>query len=97
MAYTIGYCPQCGAQIMVQDTNGRWNSFKRNYRQLDMVFENGQKSRTIICATCAQAPNAQVLIDSILAPNSQAGEMAIAMIRPLGLPVGFEVRGRSWQ
>lgn len=71
-AYTLGKCPQCGDKIMVRDAAGRWNSTKPNFRQMDLVFENGQKMRTIICEGCSQAPDYEKLMSAILHKNSKA-------------------------
>lgn len=73
MAYKIGYCPQCKAQIMVRDAAGRWNSQKTNYSQIDLVFEDGLKVRTAICKDCAANPDYEKLFEEIVASGSQAG------------------------
>ena len=73
MYYKVGHCPQCGIQVMVQDTNGRWNSFKSNYRQADLYFEDGHRVRTVICEDCLENPDFQKIMDSLLHKDSQAG------------------------
>lgn len=70
--YKIGHCPQCQAQIAVQDPNGKWSSKKKNWAQMDMTFSDGHKVRTTICKTCLLAPDYQKIMDAIFAPDSQA-------------------------
>lgn len=72
MAYKIGYCPQCDGQIMVQDTNGRWNSFKPTFRQAYLLFDDGFRVKTTICSTCIENPDYQKLMDSIVSADSEA-------------------------
>lgn len=89
--YRIGFCPQCGTQIMVQDVDGKWNSVKPNFRQADLTFSTGQKSRTIICDTCLATPDLTTIYNSIIDPNSQAGsKQTMDILVDLGAPVSIE-------
>lgn len=70
--YKIGHCPQCQAQIAVQDANGKWATKKKNWAQMDMTFSDGHRVRTTICKTCLQAPNYETLMGAIFHSDSQA-------------------------
>lgn len=70
--YRIGYCPQCGAQIMVRDAAGRWSSYKPNYQQIDLMFGDGLKMRSTICSDCMSNPDYAKLKEAVLAEGSQA-------------------------
>lgn len=61
----LGYCPQCGDQIMVQDVDGRWNSRKKNFGQAYIHF-NTFKIKTFLCTRCAVNPDASAIITEIL-------------------------------
>jgi len=69
--YRLGYCPQCQAQVMVKNTTGIFDSYRKNYKQADLIFADGHHLRTIICEDCLKTPDFQALIDSILHPNSE--------------------------
>lgn len=71
-SYKVGKCPQCNDKIMVRDAAGRWTSPKPNFRQMDLMFGNGQKVRTIICSVCAEAPDYTKLMGAILHKDSKA-------------------------
>lgn len=70
--YRIGFCPQCGIQIMVKDTDGAWRTRKKNFAQIDISFDDGHRVRTTICKVCSDKPNYEKLLESILHPKSQA-------------------------
>jgi hypothetical protein len=96
MSYRLGYCPQTGEKIMVQDSDGAWNSKKKNWRQADLIFSNGRRCRTAISETALAAPDYTVLINEITDPNSQAADPAtLDMIKEWGAPIGIEDRTRS--
>lgn len=61
----LGYCPQCGDQIMVQDVDGRWNSRRRNFGQAYIHFTSF-KIKTFLCTRCAKTPDASIIINEIL-------------------------------
>lgn len=69
--YRLGYCPQCQAQVMVKNTKGIFDSYRKNYKQADLVFSDGHHVRTIICENCFENPDYQALIDSILHEKSE--------------------------
>jgi len=69
--YRLGYCPQCQAQVMVRNTSGVFDSYRKNYMEADLVFADGHHLRTIICEGCFKAPNFQGLISSILHEKSE--------------------------
>lgn len=88
MSYRIGFCPQCGAQIQVQDISGNWSSFKPNYRQAELIFSNGHKARTIICKDCMLNQDIKKIFDAIVADDSQAtNREALDYLKTLGEPV----------
>lgn len=98
MAYQRGFCPQCDCQIMVRDSRGNLNGFKSNFRQADMLFEDGHKVRTIICEKCLEAPDFQKIIDAITCPSSAAcGENTSNQIKARGLPVSMSLAIRAKQ
>lgn len=69
--YRLGYCPQCQAQVMVRNTKNIFDSYRKNFKQADLIFADGHHLRTVICEGCLKAPNFQGLIDSILHPKSE--------------------------
>lgn len=69
--YRLGYCPQCQAQVMVRNTSGIFDSYRKNFMQADLVFADGHHLRTVICENCFKNPNFQGLIDSILHEKSE--------------------------
>jgi len=70
--YRRGFCPQCQVQIMVQDTNGKWATKKKNATQIDLTLANGSRLRSIICKDCALVPDKEKLMAAILHDDSQA-------------------------
>lgn len=94
MAYRMGFCPQCGTQIMTQDTARQWHIKPNLYRQLDLVFGPNtlvNKVRTMICSTCIEAPDLTILMDSILNKDSQATNAdAKSIIENSGIPISTE-------
>lgn len=80
---------------MVQDTDGKWNSLKPNFRQADLTFSSEQKARTIICDRCLETPDLTTIYDSIIDPNSQAGgKQTMDILKDLGVPISIqEYRG----
>lgn len=71
--YRIGFCPCCGKNIMIQDVDGSWNSFKPTFRQVDLAFENGPNVRTIMCSKCFENGfDKEELVDTITHEYSQA-------------------------
>lgn len=98
MAYKVGFCPCCDHQIMVQDTNGRWNSFRPNFRQADLIFSTGQKVRTILCKGCLDETDLQKFVDSILHKDSEACDEGVKnLIQSLGTPVRMELAVKAKQ
>lgn len=98
MSYRVGYCPCCDSRIMVQDTNGQWNTFKPNFRQADLVFADGSKVRTILCEDCLGETNFQKFIDAITAPDSEACDKKAAdFILSKGIPVKLELAVKAKQ
>ena len=90
MNYRMGYCPQCDAQVMVQDVMGQWNTFKPNYRQANLLYSNGHKVRTIICKTCLATPDLKKINDAIVADDSQASSKdVLKYIKTLGEPTAI--------
>ena len=87
--YRAGYCAQQGEQIMVQDTNLKWNAFKANFRKAYLVFSNGTKCKVSICNECLESPNLKNIFDSVIGDGSQAGEVQIEMFNSLGTPVSI--------
>lgn len=95
--YKVGFCPQCGEQIQVQDCSGRWSTMKPNFRQAELYFENGHRVRTIICSECLKVPDLKALFDSITHPGSTAASRDVLdTLMTYGQPIGIvEVkRGR---
>jgi len=91
LPYRLGYCPQCDTQIMVQDVDGKWNSFKPNFRQADMFFPDGHRVRTIICSECLKNPDFEALMTAILHEDSEAcGEVSKNNLR-------FNIKRRTLQ
>lgn len=91
MSYRLGHCPQCGAQIVIQDTNRRWNSFKKNYRLADLIFDDGHRCRTAICNSCLENPNFEKLIQSITCETSQAcNEKVKTFLKSKNIPIGIQ-------
>lgn len=70
--YRIGFCPQCQVRIMVRDTDGRFNSFKPNYRNAYLEFPDGHRVKTAICAECLENPDFAKLMTSICHDQSEA-------------------------
>jgi len=69
--YRLGYCPQCQAQVMVRNTSGIFDSYRKNFMQANLIFPNGHHLRTIICENCFKAPSYQGLMESILHVKSE--------------------------
>lgn len=91
--YKIGYCCQCEAQIMVRDAGGKWSSFKANFKQIDVAFPCGHKMRVPLCATCADKPDYQKIIDAVTGEDSKAGTTeTISMLKSRGTPVSHEIK-----
>jgi len=70
--YKIGFCPVCGEQIQIQDCMGRWTGIRPNFRQVDMVWPDGHRCRSIICNKCVKSVTPKELYDIVIAPNSEA-------------------------
>lgn len=71
-AYRVGFCPQCQAQIMVRDTHGMFTTFKGNYRQVHLTFDDGHKIRVPICSKCIENVDADLLMKAITHDDTQA-------------------------
>lgn len=98
MAYKVGHCPQCDGQIMVQDTNGQWNSFKPSFRQADLHFKDGHRIRTTICEKCLQNPDLEKLMDAITCEESEACDGNIKEeIKSRGLPISLQLAVKAKQ
>lgn len=99
MAYKKGYCPQCGIQITVQDTNGKWNSIKANFRQAYLGYENSpMKLKIVICASCLESPNLEILFNAITAEDSDAANSQTKeYIKAIGIPTKIEIAASSKQ
>lgn len=92
--YKIGYCPQCGTQVMVRDVGNRWSSYKPKWRQVDMIFDDGHKCRTVICSDCLKNPDFKKLMEAILHDESQAcSEKVKKNLKARGVPVKIEMWG----
>lgn len=78
---------------MVQDSNGRWNSFKPNFCQADLVFSDGHMIRTTICSECfSKDPDFKKLMDSITSEDSEAASYERKIkIKEMGLPVSWSL------
>lgn len=72
-AYKIGHCAQCATQVMVQDSDGRWNSFKSNFRNADLEFIDGHVVRVPLCVSCLESPDFEKIMDALLHDESEAG------------------------
>lgn len=93
MAYRIGYCSQCGTQVMVQDTKGKWSSFKANFKQIDVAFGCGHKMRVHVCTSCAASPDYQKIIDEVTDKKSKAADKEVLeMLKSKGTPVSHEIK-----
>lgn len=91
MTYRIGYCPSCDAQIMVQDTNGSWNTWKANYANILLQFPDGHLMRMAICKTCAIAPDVAKIMAAVTGDESNAAEKSIKNeLKTRGEPTTFE-------
>jgi hypothetical protein len=87
--YKLGYCPVCGVQIQVQNTMGQWVAQKTNFRQADLVWEDGHHCRTIICKDCLKTDPKEVF-EIIVAPNSSASSRAtLDMLAKKGPPISM--------
>lgn len=95
MAYRIGYCPQTGEQIMVQDTNGDWNAFKSNFRHGLLVFADGTKMTANLSATALSAPDFATIERELSDRSSEiySAELA-AWFTAKGTPVSFKEKTR---
>lgn len=80
MANQIGHCVQCSKQIMVQDTNGRWSTFKPNHREADLVI-NATRIRVHICEDCLEHLDREKIISELIAEGSQCGKRSIQFIK----------------
>lgn len=91
MAYKVGFCPCCDCQIMVRDSDGRWNSFKTCFRQANLIFEDGHKVRTIICSDCLGSPDLEGIMNAITCAESLAcSDDAKKILKAKGTPVSIE-------
>jgi hypothetical protein len=61
---------------MVQDTDGRWNSFKSNWGEIFLVYEDGHQVKCPLCKDCQQNPDYEKIHSAIVDPNSQAASPA---------------------
>lgn len=93
MSYHLGHCPLCKSQIMVQDSNRKWNSFKPNFRQVDLTFADGHRVRTILCSDCfAKEPDFEKLMESITCHHSEAcHSKRKERIKARGMPVSWSL------
>lgn len=92
MSYRVGFCPQCQTQIMVQDSNGNWNSRKPTFRQAYISWGDSlSRVKTAICVNCLKNPNLDTIIDSITHTESQApSKQIIDYILSRGKPTSIE-------
>lgn len=91
MAYRVGYCPQCGDQILVRDTDRKWNSIKKNYRKADIHMGDGTRISIPICSRCLAAPDLNVLMASLVAEGSVAGnKKTMDLLKTKGAPVKIQ-------
>jgi hypothetical protein len=92
-AYTVGKCPQCGVQIQVQGTDGRWTTRKPNCRQADILFQGGQRVRVCLCKDCLESPNRAAIVSAIVHPASNASSRAtLDMIQTYGPAISIRER-----
>ena len=90
MAYRNGYCPQCGVQILVQNNQGQWASMKSNYRQGTLIYSNGHRCKTIICADCLASPDLKKLQEEITCEASTASSRDVLdYLKTLGDPIAI--------
>ncbi len=71
--YKVGYCCQCQAQIMVQDSDGKWNTFKPNWRQANLEFDDGHQVSVPLCAGCLENIDFAKIMEALTHQDSQAG------------------------
>lgn len=57
---------------MVQDTNGKFNSYKKNCKIAYLIFKDTHAVKLHICENCLIKPNFERLIQSILHEKSNA-------------------------
>lgn len=93
MYYRLGHCPLCGIQIMVRNPRGRWATFKPNFRQVDLNFDDGHRVRTILCADCFdKPPEFEKLMEAIICKKSEATrEKGKERIKNRGLPKSWSL------
>lgn len=97
MSYKIGHCPCCSNKIMVQDSNGAWNTYKPNFRQADIYFSDGSKMRTILCEDCLEEDLGKFM-EAILSHDSEACDQNTKkIIRAKGIPLRMELAIRARQ
>lgn len=49
-----GKCPYCRKQIMVCDTDGKFKTFKANYRQAYLTYSDAPKRKIALCVDCLE-------------------------------------------
>lgn len=88
MSYKVGHCAQCEIQIMVRDSDGQWNSFKTNHKQIDVRFEDGHLMRVAVCAGCAASPDYAGIMAAVIHDESPACSQSIKdELKLRGVPV----------
>lgn len=70
--YRLGYCAHCDTQIMVKDTNGLYNSYKDNYRQVKIYTEKDHYIQLPVCSTCSTDIDYETILKRITHEGSQA-------------------------
>jgi len=89
-AYKVGFCPQCGKNIMVADCKGYMTSMKVNFRQAELKFSDGHRVRLHICSDCLASPDADTLMEAITHPGSRAARQEeLVRIKEKGKPISI--------
>lgn len=92
MAYRVGFCPQCGVKILVQNTDGRWDAIRKNFAQIILIFADGHRVKCPLDTICAQAPNLVTIFTELTAIGSEAADSAtLAVLADRGIPTSFEM------
>ena len=97
-SYKVGYCPQCGSQIMVKDTLGKWVTFKSNFRQIYLTMSNGMKVKSTICSDCYSNPDLEKIMSAITNIDSEACNPDISKkLIEMGIPSKMDLATNARQ
>jgi len=89
MIFSIGYCPQCGDQIMTRDQRHNWSARKPNYRMGYLEYEELPKLKIQICSRCQDSPDLAVLHSFVVSGQSNALGKSNAARYASASPAGF--------